>query len=78
MLWPLEYQIVTKTYIPFNLCDSSDSNDSGDSCDSNYSSDSCDSSDTSDSNDSSDWIFFFFFLSHFVLHSTCDETPKLK
>ena len=45
---PLQYKLVTKTYIPSNLCDSSDSNDSSDSC---YSSDSSDSSDNSDSND---------------------------
>ena len=38
----LEYQMVTKTYISSNLCDSSDS------------SDSCDSSDSSDNSDSSD------------------------
>ena len=61
--WPLEYQMVTKTYLPSNLCDSSDGNDSSyrsdnidrsDRSDSNDSSDSCDSSDSSDSTDSSD------------------------
>ena len=46
--WPLEYQIVTKTYLPSNLCDSSDGSDSSNR------SDSCDSSDTSDISDSSD------------------------
>ena len=45
---PLEYQIVTKTYLPSNLCDSSDGSDSSNS------SDSCDSSDSSDISDSSD------------------------
>ena len=37
--WPLEYQMVNKTYLSSNLCDSSDSSDSSDSC---YSSDSSD------------------------------------
>ena len=48
--------MVTKTYIPSNLCDisaSSDSSDSSDSCDSSYSSDS------SDSSDGNDQKFFF-------------------
>ena len=49
----LEYQMVTKTYISSNLCDSSDS------------SDSCDSSDISDNSDSSDSSYkkkkLFFF-----------------
>ena len=43
--------MVTKTYLPSNLCDSSDNSDS---------SDSCDSSDSSDSIDSSDQKNFFF------------------
>ena len=45
--------MVTKTYLPSNLCDSSDgsdSSDSSDSCDSSYSSDSSDSSDRSETN----------------------------
>ena len=62
-LWPYEYQMVTKTHLPSNLCDSSDSSvsnnscdscDSCDSSDSNDTSDSCDRSDCSDSSDSSD------------------------
>ena len=69
--WPLEYQMVTKTYLPTYLWDSSDSSDSCDSCDrcdisdSSDSSDSCDSSDSSDSSDRSDQkafcttIFFY-------------------
>ena len=49
--------MVTKTYLPSNLCDSdsSDSYDRSDSCDSS------DSSDSSDSNDSSGQKTFFFF-----------------
>ena len=43
--------MVTKTYLPSNLWDRSDSSDSNDS---NDSSDSCDSSDKSDSRDSSE------------------------
>ena len=53
-LWPLEYQMVTKTYLPCNLCDSSDISDSSEnsySYDSSDSSDSCDSSDSSDSSE---------------------------
>ena len=46
--WPLEYQMVTKTYLPSNLCDSSDSSDSSGSCDSSDSSDSSDTSERSD------------------------------
>ena len=47
--------MVTKTYLPSNLCDgdSSDSYDRSDSCDSS------DSSDSSDSNDSSGQKTFF-------------------
>ena len=52
--WPYEYQMVTWTYLPVYLCDSSDSCDSCDSYDSFDSSDSSDSSDRSDSSDSSD------------------------
>ena len=37
--------MVTKTYLPSNLCDSSDSGDNSDSCDSSDSNDSIDSSD---------------------------------
>ena len=44
---------VTKTFLPSNLCDISDSSVS---CDSSDSGDSCDSSDRSDSSDSSDSI----------------------
>ena len=42
--WPLEYQMVTNTYLLSNLCDSSDTSDTSDSCDSSDSSDSADSS----------------------------------
>ena len=48
---PVEYQMVTKTYLPSYLCNSSDSSDSSDSC---YSSDSSESSYNSDSSDSRD------------------------
>ena len=41
--WPFEYQMVSKTYLPSNLCDISYSGDSSDS------SDSCDCSDSSHS-----------------------------
>ena len=51
--WPIEYQMVTKTYLPSNKCDSSDNSDSSDSSDSSYSSDRSDSSDSSYSTDSS-------------------------
>ena len=46
----------TKTYLPSNLCNSSDGSDSSDSSDG---SDSCDSSDSSDSSDGSDQKTFF-------------------
>ena len=46
--------MVTKTYLPSNICDSSDSNDTCNSSDCSDSSDSCDSSDSSVSSDSSD------------------------
>ena len=38
----LEYQMLTITYLPYNLCDNSDSSDSSDSCDSSDSSDTGD------------------------------------
>ena len=44
----LKYQMVTKTDVSSNLCDSSDGSDSSDS------SDSCDNIDSSDSRNSSD------------------------
>ena len=66
--------MVTKTYLPSNLCDSSDSS---------YSSDSSDSCDRSDSSDSSDNIFVCLFshkqkFSNKFKNSNCDETQKLK
>ena len=48
---PLEYHMVTKTYLPTYLCDNSDNSHCSDSSDS---SDSIDSSDCRDSRDSSD------------------------
>ena len=51
---PLEYQKVTKTYLPSYLCDSSDGSDISDT------SDSCDSSDSSDQK--SFFLNCFFFL----------------
>ena len=50
----IEYQMVTKTYLPTYLWDSSDSSDSCDSCDSCDSSDSSASSDSRDSSDNKD------------------------
>ena len=46
--WPLEYHMVTKTYLPTYLCDSSDSSVSSDSSDS---SDSLNIIDSSESNE---------------------------
>ena len=43
--WPLENQMLTKTYLPSNLCDSNDSSDTSDSSDSSYRSDSSNGSD---------------------------------
>ena len=40
--------MVTKTYLPSNLCDSSEGSDSSESCDSSDSSDSSDSGDSCD------------------------------
>ena len=54
---------VTKTYLPSNLCDSSEGRDSSDGRDSTNSSDSSDrrvSSDSSDKNDLSDKKDFYF------------------
>ena len=65
--WPLEYKMLTLTYLPIYLCDSSDRSDRWNSCDVSDSSDSSDSSASSDSTDSSDSsdkpICQFFFLS---------------
>ena len=85
---------ITKSYIPSNLCDSSDSSDRCDSCDSSDRSDSCDSSDVSDSSDSSDgsdksdkrnktffFIIFFFiqlFLQKKKFHQKNQLLMKLK
>ena len=54
LVFPLEYQMVTKTYLPSYLCDCSDINDSTDSSDRSDNIDSSDSSDSSDISDSSD------------------------
>ena len=56
---PLEYQMVTKTYLPSNVYDNSDGSDSSYSSDSNDSNGSCDRSDSSDSGDRSDQNTFF-------------------
>ena len=40
--------MITKTYLPSNLCSGSDSSDSSESCDSRDNSDSSDSSDSTD------------------------------
>ena len=68
---PLEYQKVTKIYLPVYLWDSSDSSYSSDSSDGSESSESSDRSDSSDSSarsDSSDYTTLYtnknlFFLS---------------
>ena len=65
--------MVTKTYIPSNLCDSKDSSDSCDSCDSSDSKDSCGSSDSSDSSDQKNFFpqkntFFSLTFLHFFYH----------
>ena len=87
--WPLEYQMVTKTYITSNLCDSSNSSDS---CDNSDSSDSSDRSDSSDQKVVSPKTFFTkknIFSCHNSFFSqqkkpiltknlNCDETQKLK
>ena len=52
--WPLEYHMVTKTFFPFYLCDSSDISNGNDSSGSSDSSDSYDSSDSSNISDSTD------------------------
>ena len=57
--------MVTLTYPPIYLCDSSDSSDSSDSCDS---SDSIDSIDSGDSNDNKQIVTLFFY----------DKNQKLK
>ena len=54
--WLLEYQSVTKTNLPSNICDSSNSSYSSASCDNSDSRDSSDSSEISDSSNSSDSI----------------------
>ena len=59
--WPLEYKIVTKTYLPSYLCDSSDGSDISDI------------SDSSDSSDSSDTKKTFF---HKQLFSHKNKTKK--
>ena len=66
--WLIEYQMVTKAYLPTYLWDSSDSSDSSDSRDSSDSSDSSDSNDSSDSSDRSDQKNFFsqFFFSPII------------
>ena len=52
--WPLKCQMVTETYLPSNLWDSSDSSESCASCDSSNSCDRSDSCDGCDSSESSD------------------------
>ena len=76
--WPLEYQIVTKTYLPSNLCDSSDSSDTCNSSDSSY----------RKKNFNNKTFFLQFFLKQQNLtknqivmklkNSNCDKTLKLQ
>ena len=54
--------MVTKTCLPSNLCDNSDSSDSIESCDS---SDSSDSSDSCDSSDQTNCVIKKFFTKNF-------------
>ena len=66
-LWPLEYQIVKKTYLPSNLCtisDSSDNCDSSDNSDNSDNSDSSESYDSSDGSNGSDQKNFFLYSLH--------------
>ena len=79
---------VTKTYLPSNLCDSSDGSDSSDRRDRSNISDSSDRRDSSDSrdrNDISDKKDFFKFYSNSkspivmkLKNSNYDEAQKLK
>ena len=81
-LWKVtpEYKLVTKTYIPFNLCENSDR------IDTSYSCDSCDSSDSSASSDSCDQTTFsaknlWWISTQIVMklkNSHFAETKKLK
>ena len=75
--------MVTKTYLPSNLCDSSYSSDISDSCDRSDSSDSIDSSASSDSGASSDrWeknhtqkkTYFFYFFTIFLSNKKHQKT----
>ena len=50
LVWPLEYQMVTKAYLLSNICDS---------CDKRDNSEGCDNSDSSDSSGDSDPKLFF-------------------
>ena len=73
---PLECQMVTKTYLPSNLCDNSDSSDSINSSDSSDSSNISESSDSSESSkssqrsDSSDGEQFFPTIIFFCIFLT--------
>ena len=78
--------MVTKTYLPSNLCDSSDSSDRSDSSDS---SGSCDGSDSGDRKKKLFFLhqntFFFTIFLHFVFktknaakNSTTQDAIKLK
>ena len=72
--------MVTKTYLPSYLCDSSDSSDSSDTCDSSDSrdsSDGSDSSDSSDSKDSSDQKTVFFTKTKTFFYNTKNSQKKL-
>ena len=66
--------MVTRTYLPTYLWDSSDSSDSSDSIDSFDSCDSCDCSDSSDSSYSSNSSHFFLLWQN--LKTYCDKTWK--
>ena len=81
--------MVTKTYLPSNLCDGSDSSDTCDSSDSSDSSGSGDSSDRKKRNFFSIFFFIYFFYKKIsqknskiqvVMKSSsnCDKTPKHK
>ena len=60
--WPLEYQMVTETYLPIYLCEGSDSSDSFDCCN-NY-----------DSSDNFFCVFFVFPNCDKTQNSNCDNS----
>ena len=70
--------MVIKTYIPTNLCDSSDGSDVSDSIDVNDICDSSDGSDSCDSNGSQQKIsqFFFILTKNVISQKKCTKKTK--